>query len=88
MDSDFKGEVPRYRDYLSRLCAQNKGPGTEFIMLAEWIKHNEVVSIKIQTDPLLQSLEGAGLTLSSGEPGLYRVSLNWAGQVSAGTVES
>lgn len=70
MDSDFKGEVPRYRDYLSHPCAQNKGPGTEVIMLAEWIKHNEVVSIKILTDPLLQSLEGAGLTLSSGEPGL------------------
>lgn len=39
-------------------------------MLAQWIKHNEMVSIKILTNPVLQSLEGAGLTLSSGEPGL------------------
>lgn len=45
-------------------------PKIKVIMLAEWIKHNEMVSIKILTDPLLQSLEGAGLTLSSGEPGL------------------
>lgn len=70
MGSDFKGEVPWYRDYLIHLCAQNKGPGTEVIMLVEWIKHNEMVSIKILTDPLFQSLEGAVLTLSSGEPGL------------------
>lgn len=33
-------------------------------MLTEWNKH-EMVLIKILTDHLLQSLKGAGLTLSS-----------------------
>lgn len=70
MGSDLKEEIPGYRDYLIYLCCQTKGPSTEVIMLAQWIKHNEMVSIKILTNPLLQSLEGAGLTLSSGEPGL------------------
>lgn len=57
---DFKGEVPGY------LCVLNKGPGTEVAMLAEWIKHNEMVLIKTLTDHLLQSPEGTGLTQSSG----------------------
>lgn len=66
----LRGEIPGYRDYLIYLCAQNESPSTEVIMLAQWIKHNEMVSIKILTNPVLQSLEEAGLTLSSGEPGL------------------
>lgn len=63
--SDFKGVVPGYRDYLIHWCTPNKGPGTE-VMLAEWVKHNETGLIKILNDYLLQSLEAARLTLSSG----------------------
>lgn len=65
MDCDLKGEISGYRDYLTHLCALNKGSGTEVVMLAEWVKH-EMVLTKILTDHLLQSLERAGLTLSNG----------------------
>lgn len=60
MNCDFKGKVSGYGDYLNHLY-----PGTEMVMLTEWNKH-EMVLIKILTDHLLQSLERAGLTLSSG----------------------
>lgn len=55
MDCDLKGEISEYRDYLTHLCALNKGSGTEVVMLAEWVKH-EMVLTKILTDHLLQSL--------------------------------
>ena len=51
---DFKGEVLGY------LCVPNKDPGTEVVMLAECIKHSEMVVIKTLTDHLLSSPEGAG----------------------------
>lgn len=52
---------------ISFICVPRiKALAQRSLILAEWIKHNEMILIKILADHLLQSHEGAGLTLSSG----------------------